>query len=172
MVKASSRRFRRGVVDVLTRRAEDGRARGDIHDRSPATPVPVGHPADGLARAQKRPGHVGREYPADACRIHVFDARLPLEDARIVHQPRHDPDRRIDGLEETHDIGLAGDVGLDGDRSAARGAHIGTTASAAASFVRKFTHTSWPRSAAGRAVAAPIPRLAPVMTMTDIAWRF
>src|SRR5439155_1670724 len=50
------RRFRRGVVDVLTRRAEDGRARGDIHDRSPATPVPVGHPADGLARAQKRPG--------------------------------------------------------------------------------------------------------------------
>src|SRR6266446_6968261 len=46
-----------------------------------------------------------------------------------------------------------------------------TTAPAAASFARKFTHTSWPRSAARRAVAAPIPRLAPVMTTTDIASR-
>src|SRR5882672_2783356 len=47
--QAVQRRFRRRVIDVLTRCTEDGRARGDVDDRSPTATVPRRHPADCLA---------------------------------------------------------------------------------------------------------------------------
>ena len=119
------RRLRRGVIDVLARRAQDGRARGDVDDRPTAAAVPRRHAADALSRADERAGHVCREDAAEPRRIHALDARLALQDAGVVHQPQEGPELRIDGLEQADDVGLAGDVGLDGDRPAAQRPHLG-----------------------------------------------
>ena len=74
-----------------------------------APPLPPwlrGHAAHGLARAQERAHHVGREHPADARGVHLLHAHLRLENARVVDERRNGTELAIAGRKQFHDVGF------------------------------------------------------------------
>lgn len=64
-----------------------------------------------LAGAEEAAGHVGREYPVQARRVDVFQARLRFQHAGVVHQHVEAAETFVDGGEQPLDIAFLGYVG-------------------------------------------------------------
>lgn len=63
-----------------------------------------------LAGAEEAAGHVGREYPVQARRVDVFQARLRFQHAGVVHQHVEAAETFVDGGEQPLDIAFLGYV--------------------------------------------------------------
>jgi hypothetical protein len=112
--------LRRRVVDVLARRTQLRRTRRHVGDCAAGAAVGGRHASDRFARAKERARHVGGEHPRKASGVHLLDARLLLDDARVVDKRVDRSQLRVDGLEQPDDIGFHGDVRRGRNRPPAR----------------------------------------------------
>ena len=128
----------------------------------PLAAAPGRHAPDRLARAQEAADDVGRSTRSSA-RVHVLEAHLPVEHAGVVDERRDRAEARSTS-EQAHDVRFEADVG-----------RIASAVPPCARSRRRLLRRLGAfavgdgdriaRAAASRAVAAPMPRLPPVMRM-------
>lgn len=118
------------------------------------------------SRAQHGTQYVDRQDPLDTRIAHFVDARLPGEPPGIVDQRIDGSQLLVDGLEQLHNLLLYRHIGANGNgRSTDRKDPFYHSISCPSVTAIVGTDRAYPRAAANAAVAAPMPRLAPVMRM-------
>ena len=155
-----------GVIHIFAGRTQTRGAGRNIHDRAARSVVPRRHAPHGLARAEERADHIGGEDTMEPRGIHRVHAHLRFQDAGVVHQGRERSERVIDGRKQPFDVRLDGHVSRHGDRSRPTGFDGLDNALGGFPVLSEIDADGIAVLGGQSAVAAPMPRLPPVITIT------